>query len=415
MQNTQSPAFLRKRKFLLVLPLLTLPFVTLAFWAMGGGNDSAASEISSAPGLNLQLPDANLPKGAGLDKLSFYNRAQEDSLKRLQEMQNDPFYKRTLSLPADTADLTAHLNPSPYASSTAPNEAKIYAKLEELNRMIQQPPTEKESTRYSPRVTENDISGDVDRLESMMQTVSAGEGGDPEMEQLNSMLDKVLDIQHPGRVMERNKTSSPEKRPTATRVQAKKKDAAATYLGTAGKQTPVRQATAAAFYSDDPRLVTEEGEAAAITATIPETQTLTDGSTVKLRLTAAIAIGGETVPQGSFIYGTATLEGERLLIHVPSIRAGHQLLPVALQVYDMDGLPGVYVPGSITRDVAKQSAEQSMQAMGLLSLDPSLKTQAASAGLQAVKSLLSKKAKQVKLTVKAGYLVFLKDSSERNN
>jgi hypothetical protein len=37
MENTPSAKFLRKRKMMLVLPALVLPFITMAFWAMGGG------------------------------------------------------------------------------------------------------------------------------------------------------------------------------------------------------------------------------------------------------------------------------------------------------------------------------------------------------------------------------------------
>ncbi|WPU98398.1 hypothetical protein SNE26_20440 [Mucilaginibacter sp. cycad4] len=29
--------FLKKRRFLMILPLLVLPFTTMAFWALGGG------------------------------------------------------------------------------------------------------------------------------------------------------------------------------------------------------------------------------------------------------------------------------------------------------------------------------------------------------------------------------------------
>jgi hypothetical protein len=44
-------------------------------------------------------------------------------------------------------------------------------------------------------------------------------------------------------------------------------------------------------------------------------------------------------------------------------------------------------------------------------MDPSLKAQAASEGIRAAKSLLSKKVKQVKVTLKAGYQVLLRDGN----
>jgi len=80
-----------------------------------------------------------------------------------------------------------------------------------------------------------------------------------------------------------------------------------------------------------------------------------------------------------------------------------------MELYDMDGLPGIYIPGAIARDVAKQSTDNSLQMMELTSLDPSFKAQAATAGIGAIKSLLSRKVKLVKVMVKAGYKVLLKD------
>ncbi len=49
--------------------------------------------------------------------------------------------------------------------------------------------------------------------------------------------------------------------------------------------------------------------------------------------------------------------------------------------------------------------------MELTSADPSLKAQAATAGINTVKSLMSRKVKQVKVLVKAGYKVLLRDKN----
>jgi conjugative transposon TraM protein len=105
------------------------------------------------------------------------------------------------------------------------------------------------------------------------------------------------------------------------------------------------------------------------------------------------------------------LNAERLEVEINSIRYNQSLYPVKLSVYDIDGLPGIYIPGAITRDVAKQSVDNSLQLMELSTMDPSLKAQATSAGIGAAKSLLSKKVKQVKVMVKAGYKVLLKDKN----
>lgn len=82
-----------------------------------------------------------------------------------------------------------------------------------------------------------------------------------------------------------------------------------------------------------------------------------------------------------------------------------------LQVLDQDGLAGIYEPGSITRDVVKESAGEGVSGIGAVGIDPSLGAQAASAGIQMARSLVGKKVRMVRVVVKAGYRVFLKDVS----
>ena len=433
MEKTHSQKFLRKRKFMLVLPLLTLPFVTLAFWAMGGGNGNAQSNkpISRA-GLNLQLPDPNLADESKQDKLSFYNKAQEDSLKLRQEMLNDPYYKNgldTMVIPQNIAVKSLHssnankLNQSPYHSSEVidPNEAKIYERLNALNKAIQQPTQDKKSEQGdlmdSQQVNaSSNLSSDVDRLENMMQTMNEKGTDDPEMKQLGGMLDKILDIQHPERVKDRTKEKSLQKKTQVFSVNSTKKEVDVTYLGsernTASDTTKAPRHNR--FY-DEGSSQSLEMESNAIAAVIHETQTVTAGSNVKLRLITDIYVNGILIPKGSFVFGTASLENERLLINIPGIRYGNNLLPVSLSVYDIDGLAGIYVPGSISRDVTKQSTDQALQSIEMMSLDPSLKAQATAAGIQAAKGLLSKKVKLVKVTLKAGYQVLLKDGNKQDN
>jgi hypothetical protein len=57
----------------------------------------------------------------------------------------------------------------------------------------------------------------------------------------------------------------------------------------------------------------------------------------------------------------------------------------------------------------KQSSDNALQDIGMMSVDPSLTEQAASAGISAAKTIFSKKVKLVKVTVKAGYQVLLKN------
>ena len=117
----------------------------------------------------------------------------------------------------------------------------------------------------------------------------------------------------------------------------------------------------------------------------------------------------------NFVFGISKLDGERLEVDINSVRCGNSLYPVNIEVYDMDGLKGIYIPEAIARDVAKQSADNSLQTLGISTLDPSVQAQAATAGINASKTLLSKKTNQIKVFVKAGYKILLKDKTSIHN
>ncbi|WP_448635361.1 conjugative transposon protein TraM [Pedobacter panaciterrae] len=153
----------------------------------------------------------------------------------------------------------------------------------------------------------------------------------------------------------------------------------------------------------------------AIEAVVHENQVLVNGSTVKLRLLDTIHVKGTIIPKDNFVYGTVSLEGERLTIKIKGLRFKKSLFPVQLSVFDIDGLDGIYIPGAIARDVAKQSADQTIQAIGMSTFDQSLGVQAAGAGIEAAKSLFSKKIKLIKVMVKAGYKVLLRDDQQKED
>lgn len=419
MKENHSPKFLRQRKMMLVLPLLVIPFVTMAFWALGGGQANAGNNLAqNKQGLNLQLPDANLKDDKNADKLAFYNEADADSLKREEHLRNDPYYKDSLSamqnlIIPDTGNLLATtpsyngLNYSPYKQSTDANEQRIYKKIDEINKQINQPETATTGSNTSMQIPEGNeqFSNEVDRLQQMMMQMNDNPQSDPEMDQLNGTLEKILDIQHPDRVKNKLKEKSLKNKEQVFIISKKTAKNYVSLLDTSksNKQTENK------FYGIEKDLETEEQNT--VEAVVHQTQTLVNGAVVKMRLLNDIYLNGSVVPKGNFVFGTAQLNDERLEININSIRNNNSLFQVKLEVFDMDGLPGIYIPGAISRDVAKQSADNSLQLMELTSMDPSFKAQAAATGINAAKSLLSKKVKQVKVLVKAGYKVLLRDKN----
>ncbi|MDQ6609865.1 MAG: conjugative transposon protein TraM, partial [Bacteroidota bacterium] len=348
----------KKKKFLLVLPLLVIPFLTFAFWALGGGKKTNDQPQQNA-GLNLELPGASLKDDKAVDKLGYYEKAAADSdhLKELKK--NDPYLKSEVSNDAmpdhsmedilPPAKYVAH-NPKAYAD---PNEEKVYKKLAQLNSaMNANEKVTKEKNAGDKIQTVNGV--DVDRLEQMMQTMKEGNNEDAEMKQLNGMMEKILDIQHPERVKEKIKEHSVKNKGKVFPLMASDDDNISV-LDT----LPPAQADTINFYSLSDY---EDSEThTSIAAVIDETETLVSGSTVKLRITDDVYINGILIPKDNFIFGTASLNGERLIVTINTIRYQNTLLPVALSIYDLDGMEGIYIPGAIERDVAKQSADNALQ------------------------------------------------------
>lgn len=391
----------RKKKLLLVLPLLVIPFLTMAFWALGGGKGHEDKPAGGATGLNPLLPDAQLREDKGGNKLSYYEQAEKDSVKWSGALKNDPFFMA----PVDSL----LVNSKPYALQPADyndtNEQKVYQSLARLNSHLQktgqnkgrQNAAERPSSDRTPAVNKEE----VDRLEAMIRTASAPAAADPEVEQLNGMLDRIMAIQHPGRITQRLNELGAAKE-EVSEVSNGWQPYTVSLLDT-GK---IREQDEQVFYGFS---MENGGETQnAISAVVHQTQRLTEGAVVKMRLLQDITINGERIAKGSFVFGEASLQGERLLIEVRSIRKDNTLYPVKLQVYDLDGIEGIFVPGAITGEVAKQSADNFLQRMEMGSVDPSFKAQAATAGLDAARNWFGKKVKRVKVTVKAGYRILLR-------
>ena len=396
----QMQPAVRKKRLMLVLPLLIIPFLTMAFWAMGGGKGSPAKMQTTIQGLNLNLPDPKQKDEKFPDKLSFYDKAEKDSLKLAEYMRSDPYYKEKpdtmLPVNNELEELTQttaskynqKLNLSPYEKTKMQPEQQVMQKLNLLqNELNKNSTSDQVKDTYPATQSSSPLSSDVDRLENMMNIMNKDDTEDPEMKQLNGTLEKILDIQHPERIKERKK---PKDKGTFI-VETRSDSSVVGFYG----------------YSNETENVNEN----AIEAVVNENQSLVNGAVIKLRLANDVFINSIKIPMGTLVFGLAQLDGERLNIEINSIKYRKFLFDVKLEVYDMDGLPGIYIPGAISRDVAKQGINNSLSIMDITSVDPSIKAQATAAGIGTLKNLLSKKVKLTRVIVKAGYKLLLKNKS----
>ena len=418
-----SQRFIQKRRFVMVLPVLVMPFLTVIFWALGGGQGTAANTMEKQrAGLNPELPDAQFEKDlTDWDKLSLYQKAKRDSIRYHEAKRNDPYFRlHPLASNQDTVKRprsnSGSINPSlgkrdPWIDE---NEERVNEKLTELYKSLNAKPEPDRKPRFdssAPATEDTRFSNDIEKLEGMMEMMQSSGAADEEMKEIQSVLDKILDIQHPERVEERSKSQQLENPEHVHGISAGP-NADVGLIGQTVDSPDVLSPSMNRFYGLDP-INAVSGAPKSFEAEVYDVQTIVSGSVIKIKLMTDIYVDGMLVPENHFLYGACALSGERLNVNINSIHYANQILPVALSVFDLDGLEGIYIPGAIARDVAKQSSNQAVQDIRLNSLNPSLELQAASAGIETAKNLIAKKTRLTKVTVKAGYKVLLMDTSNK--
>ena len=103
-----------------------------------------------------------------------------------------------------------------------------------------------------------------------------------------------------------------------------------------------------------------------ITAVIDENLTGYAGSRIRLRLLEDIRAGTHLVKKGTYLYALVSGFGDqRVTLTVQSILQDGKILPVKLDIYDTDGLAGLYVPESAFREFTKDLGGNSMQGVNI--------------------------------------------------
>ena len=421
-----SPKEAKKRKMLLVLPLITLPFLTILFYTLGGGKmEAMGGKDEIKKGFNFNLPLPKFKEDSALDKMSYYDQAAVDSIKLQEQIKKDPNYSNQKIVQESTEAFSdtnfevqrfqkgkTGFNSSSFQNR---NEQKVYQKLQALQKVISQPAITdnygQDMREFENYGSSKGVSDEVKNLEQMMSKMGESQEPDPELKQLGGMLENILDIQHPSRVQERLKQSSDNKKGKIFTVNRKKEEDNSTSLQK--DKDALISLKSNSFYTADENLEQEQQQNS-IEAVIHETQSIVNGSVVKLRLSSDIFLQGTMIPKNTFLYGIASLKGERLQVKINNIQFRNSIFPVELAVYDIDGIDGIYIPGAINRDVAKASADRSIQNLGLAGVTDSWGAQAAGMGIEAAKTLMSKKVKLIKVVVKAGYQVLLYDEKQKN-
>lgn len=385
--NFKSPRY--------VIPLILLPFLCLFFYAWKESFGKPKPIVQGRDSLQYHIADVSdqVKKSTLSDKLDAYRQQ----------------YKK-----ADGYTAIGQLQQDTQATAAVPSlyNAKEKEKLDSIRKAM--------GHKY----------GGSPGLTTRGRTVLTSGGTKNSDQALAEALSKMRQVRQPGQA---EKTPAPgdpmqlfrqqmalvdsmEKAhdPQYQAAQQKKQQADQVAKTEAGqKKLPVTKAniSTAVFNTIKP-----EQHDGLISAIVDQDITGYAGSRLRIRLLDDLMAGRHLIKQGTYLYAQISgFTGQRVLLSVTSILQADQILPVRLDIYDNDGLPGLYVPASAFRDFSKDLGSGASQGLTL--------QQSADQNNQMVMSIVqrmfestttavSKLIRQNKAKLKYNTLVYLVDPEE---
>jgi conjugative transposon TraM protein len=149
-----------------------------------------------------------------------------------------------------------------------------------------------------------------------------------------------------------------------------------------------------------------------IKACVHEAQTVVGETSVRLRLLEPAKTPQRTIPKGTIVTANAKFQNGRLQLKVTSVELEGNIIPVDITIYDLDGQQGLYVPYSPEMNTLTEMAGNMSQTGGTSVMLTQNAGQQVAADLsrgvvQGISGYFAKKVRTPKVTLKAGYQVFL--------
>lgn len=143
-----------------------------------------------------------------------------------------------------------------------------------------------------------------------------------------------------------------------------------------------------------------------------QTTTIKDGETVRLRLLETARVANMLIPKNTLLTALAKIQGSRLSLSVTSIEFQERIIAVKLSAYDLDGQAGIFIPNSEEMNAVKEVVAGMGQSAGTIftfnsSAGQQLAADTGKGIMQGASQYLNKKMREVKITVKAGHLLYL--------
>ncbi|MYY43965.1 conjugative transposon protein TraM [Elizabethkingia anophelis] len=395
----------QRLKKILIYLLMAIACVGALYLIFKPGEQADTKET----GLNNAVPEANNISLQG-DKEKAYEQemlAQKDKERRsAMQVLSDYF-----NSPKDSTEAMAPVPTIPPAAAGATTESqKNYQDIQKNLGSFYETDREKESLRREVR----------ELREKMNSRPSPGEiPPDPVavMEKSYQMAAKYLpQMMPPKPSVDSSKASAPPKRYVEPIYNVEKN------IVSSLKPNQSDAEFAVSVLQEKPqRLFGDEASANrkqqtiyrnSIRACIHQTQTITAGSSVQLRLLENARVAKMLIPPGTLLTAMAKIESGRLALQITSIEFEGNIVPVDILAYDLDGQSGLNLPYSPDLNAVKEvTAGMSNSAGTSISMNSSpgkqLLADLTKGVVQGTTGYISKRIGTLKVTVKAGHQLFL--------
>lgn len=425
-QETGKMKRRQELKKYLVFALMFLVFAA-CIWLIFAPSEADKKEQEQREGFNTELPD---PRNAGIveDKMTAYEqetmrRRQEEKMRSLEEFSAAENTSRTGTaneapsgepaltdeLSAETLSGNAQVRGSSRNNSFSSSHSAYRRMNETLGNFYEQPREDPEKEA---------LKEEVERL----RQAASEQQQQPSYAEQVALLEKSYELA--AKYMPANGNTAGEK--TAEQTEERNGKMKAFPVG----QVSVPVVSSLAQPVSDSLLLAQlcgsrnrgfhtpvgQGGTAGrntISACVHGDQTIISGQSVRMRLLEPMRVGGHILPRNALLTGEARIQGERLNVSVMQVEYGGNILPVELTVYDNDGQPGIFIPGSMEAGAVKEVAANLGQNLGTTisitnqSAGDQLLSELGKGAIQGASQYISKKMRQEKVHLKSGYTLML--------
>lgn len=418
----------QQRRKMLVYPLMGLLFLG-CMWLIFAPSSEDREKAKQGQGFNTDMP---LPEDSKIigDKAKAYEQLQlENRQKERRGMVGDlsAFWNEDNRDESDTVSDDYRLTQTEPSENERADKQQAgirtsAAAYERLNTSL--------GTFYEPPKKDREKEELRERIDELEAMLMAQEGKPSSMEEQVALLEKSYELAAKYQNGKGNAGQSAQPEGTETSAKADERSMKAEPVSgvrpavVSALPQPMTDSAFIADYAGERNYgfhtaigTAEASEKNTIAACVQGDQTITDGQTVKLRLLEPMRVSGRVIPRNTLLVGAARLQGERLGIGITSLEHGGSIIPVKLEVYDSDGQAGIFIPGSMEIDAAKEIGANMGSSLGSsINISTDAGAQLASdlgrGAIQGISQYISKRMRTVKVHLKSGYKVLLYQEKE---